>query len=163
MWSRGRRGVPFSLTCSGLMNPDGSVALLIKRQSFPGGPLAGLFRTDHSCQRRKLLGERHCIGAVNSELALADHVDQFNAGEHAVGAQDRFEVEHRPGHPLNGETNGPTVDRRVVSIRPGYEHRSLPDRPTTFANATEPRFLRGRGKRSKVRSGGTTPRMLHPV
>jgi transposase-like protein len=29
----------------------GSVALLIKRQSFPGGPLSGLFRTDHSCQR----------------------------------------------------------------------------------------------------------------
>ena len=64
--------------------------------------MSGLFRTDHSCQRRKLLGEQHCIGAVNRELALADHVDQFNAGEHAVGAQERFEVEHRPGHPLDG-------------------------------------------------------------
>jgi hypothetical protein len=46
----------------------GSVALLIKRRSFPGGALSRSFRTDHPYQRKKLFGERHCSSAVNSEL-----------------------------------------------------------------------------------------------
>jgi len=58
--------------------------------------------TDHSCQRRKSVGERHSRGAIDCELALADHVHQFDAGEHGAGGPGRFEVEHRPGHPLNG-------------------------------------------------------------
>jgi hypothetical protein len=60
----------------------GSVALLIKRRNFLR--MAPYFSnwTDHSCQRRKLVGERHGIDAVNCELALADHVDQLDAGEH---------------------------------------------------------------------------------
>ena len=58
--------------------------------------------TDHSCQRRKLFGERHYVSAVDCELTLADHVDQFDAGEHGASRPERFEVEHGPGHPLGG-------------------------------------------------------------
>jgi hypothetical protein len=36
---------------------------------------------DQSCQRRKLVGKRHGFGAVDCELALADHVDQLDAGK----------------------------------------------------------------------------------
>jgi hypothetical protein len=71
---------------------------------------AGFFRnalhrsnwTDYSCQRRKLVGERHGIGAVVCELVLADHVYQFDAGWYRAGGPERFEVEHRPSHPLDG-------------------------------------------------------------
>ena len=59
-------------------------------------------RTDLARQRIKLVGERHRIGSVDCELALADHVHEFDAGEHAVGGAERFEVEHRPSHPLDG-------------------------------------------------------------
>ncbi len=72
----------------------GSVALLIKRRISPETALRRSNGTDHSCQRIKLAGERHCIGAVDCELALADHVYQFDAGEHGAGTPDRFEVEH---------------------------------------------------------------------
>ncbi|WP_370660712.1 transposase, partial [Massilia eurypsychrophila] len=71
----------------------GSVALLIKRQNFPRTALCRSNRTDYSCQRRKLVGERHCISAVDCELALADHVHQLDAGEHGAGRAERFEVE----------------------------------------------------------------------
>jgi hypothetical protein len=57
---------------------------------------------DHSCQRRKLASERHGLDAVDRDLAHADRVDQLDAGEHGAGGLKRFEVEHRPGHPLNG-------------------------------------------------------------
>jgi hypothetical protein len=43
-----------------------------------------------------LVGERHRIRTVDRELALADHVHEFDAGEHAAGAAERFEVKHRP-------------------------------------------------------------------
>jgi hypothetical protein len=59
-------------------------------------------RTDLARQRIKLLGERHRFGSVDGKLALADHVHEFDACEHAVGGAERFEVEHRPGHPLDG-------------------------------------------------------------
>src|SRR5471032_3215875 len=58
--------------------------------------------TDLCCQRIKLVGERHRIGAIDRELTLADHVHELDAGEHAAGAAERFEVEHWPGHPLDG-------------------------------------------------------------
>jgi len=76
--------------------------LFIKRRNFPGTALCRSNWTDYSCQRRKLVGERHCIGAVDRELALADHVHQLDAGEYGAGGPERFEVEHRPGHPLDG-------------------------------------------------------------
>ena len=59
-------------------------------------------RTDLARQRIKLVGERHRIGSVDCELALADHAHEFDACEHAVGGAKLFEVEHRPGYPLDG-------------------------------------------------------------
>jgi putative transposase len=47
---------------------------------FPVRALYCSFQTDHSCQRRKLVGERCDLDSVNCELALADHVYQFDAG-----------------------------------------------------------------------------------
>jgi hypothetical protein len=35
-------------------------------------------------------------------LALADHVHQLNASEHGASGSERFKVEDRPGHRLNG-------------------------------------------------------------
>jgi hypothetical protein len=58
--------------------------------------------TDLSRQRIKLVGERHFIGAVDCELAPADHVHELDVSEHATGAAERFEVEHRPSHALDG-------------------------------------------------------------
>jgi hypothetical protein len=71
-----------------LTTTGGSVALLIKRWNFHVRALTRSNWADHSCQRRKLVGGRHCIGAVDRELALADHVDQFNAGEHGSGCAE---------------------------------------------------------------------------
>ena len=51
---------------------------------------------------QKLVGERHGINAVDHELALADHVHRLNADEYSPSGPARFEVEYRPGHPLDG-------------------------------------------------------------
>ena len=66
----------------------GSVALLIKQRNFPQPGLHRSSWTDHSCQHRKLVGERHGLGAVKYELALADHVDQLDAGKHRPGCAE---------------------------------------------------------------------------
>jgi hypothetical protein len=63
----------------------GSGALLIERRDFPGTARHHSSWTAQSWQRRKLVGERHGIGAVDCELALADHVDQLDAGKHIAG------------------------------------------------------------------------------
>jgi hypothetical protein len=80
----------------------GSIALLMKRRNFSGMVHRPSNRTDLARQGIKLVGERHRIGNVDCKLALADHVHELDAGEHAVGGTERFEVEHRPSHPLNG-------------------------------------------------------------
>lgn len=51
---------------------SGSFTLLIKLRNFPGKALSRSLRTDHSCERKKLLCERHCIGAVDHKLALSE-------------------------------------------------------------------------------------------
>lgn len=66
----------------------GSVALLIDRRNFPVRALTRSSWTDYSCQRRKLVGKRHRLGAVDYELALADHVYQFDAREHGAGGAE---------------------------------------------------------------------------
>jgi len=75
---------------------------MIKRQNFPRTALYRSSRTEFSCQCKKLFGAWHCINAVDRKLALADHVHQLDAGEYRAGRPERFEVEHRPGHPLDG-------------------------------------------------------------
>jgi hypothetical protein len=76
--------------------------LLIERRDFPGTALQRSNWTEDSCQRRKLVGERHGLGAVDCEPAFADHVYQFDAGEYRAGGSEPFEVEHRLGEPFNG-------------------------------------------------------------
>ena len=80
----------------------GSVALLIKRRNFSGLAHYPSNRTHLACQRIKLAGKRKSIDAIGYELPLADHVHELDAGEHVVSGAERFEVEHRLGHPLNG-------------------------------------------------------------
>ena len=63
----------------------GFVALFGKRRNFLETPLCPSNWTGLSCQRIKLVGEWHFIGAIGSELALADHVHELDAGEHAAG------------------------------------------------------------------------------
>jgi len=49
-----------------------------------------------------LVSERHCLGSIDCELALADHVHELDAGEHAVSGSERFDVEHGLGHSFDG-------------------------------------------------------------
>jgi hypothetical protein len=44
--------------------------------------------TDFPCERIKLLGERHGSGAIDSELALANHVHELDAGKHIAGRSE---------------------------------------------------------------------------
>ena len=42
--------------------------------------------TDLSCQRVKLVGKRQFAAALQHELALADHVHEFDAGQDISGS-----------------------------------------------------------------------------
>ena len=64
---------------------EGSVALLIKGRSYPGMALLPSNWTDLSCQRIKLMGERHHHCVIHCELALADHVHELDAGNYGGG------------------------------------------------------------------------------
>ena len=44
--------------------------------------------TDLPGQRIKLLGERHGSGAIDSELAFANHVHELDAGKHIAGRSE---------------------------------------------------------------------------
>jgi hypothetical protein len=55
-----------------------------------------------SRQRVKLVGKRHRLAVLDRELILSDHVHELDAGQHVSGRIKGFEVEHRPGHPLDG-------------------------------------------------------------
>lgn len=52
-----------------------------------------LLWADWSCQRVKLVGERHAIAACHQELAFADHVHQFDAGQNSVRRATGFDAE----------------------------------------------------------------------
>ena len=54
-----------------------SLKLLTKQRNFPGTAQCLSNWTDHSCQRIKLVGERHRIRTIDRELPLADHVHEF--------------------------------------------------------------------------------------
>lgn len=45
-----------------------------------------------SCQRIKLVGERHCGGAIDQELAIANHMHDLDANEHIGGSAKRREA-----------------------------------------------------------------------
>jgi len=79
---------PPRLTTRRRTSLEGSVALVIRQRNFAGTALRRSNWTEHSRQRRKLVGERHRMRAVVRELALADHVDQFDAGEDGAGGAE---------------------------------------------------------------------------
>jgi|GEM_PF-4862078 hypothetical protein len=66
----------------------GSVALLIRGRSYPGMVVLPSNWTDLSCQRIKLIGERHHHCVIHCELALADHVHALDAGNHGAGGAE---------------------------------------------------------------------------
>lgn len=68
---------------------------------FPARTGSTSSRTDLSCQRIELVGERRGAYAIDHELPLADHVHELDAGEHVAGGAEGLEVEHRPRHTLD--------------------------------------------------------------
>jgi hypothetical protein len=57
--------------------------------------------TDLSCQCVRLVGKRHRIAVDASELILADHVHELDAGQYISGRLIGFEVGHGPSHSLD--------------------------------------------------------------
>jgi IS5 family transposase len=49
-----------------------------------------------------LAGKRHAIAARHVELAFANHVHEFDAGQNSLRRSERFESEQRPGDALDG-------------------------------------------------------------
>jgi hypothetical protein len=56
---------------------------------------------DLSCQSIKLFDKRHGFATFEIELAFADHVDQFNAGEDVPRGLKGLKSEHRFGDALD--------------------------------------------------------------
>ena len=83
-WSRRRLPSP----CSVRSNRCGSVALFARNGFFRAEYDPPLCWTDSPCQRIKLVGERYGSGAIDSELALANHVHEFDAGKHIAGRSE---------------------------------------------------------------------------
>ena len=50
--------------------------------------------TDLSCQSIKLVGKRPLACTGDRELSLANHVHEFDAGQHVSSRTKGFEVEH---------------------------------------------------------------------
>jgi len=48
-----------------------------------------------------LFGKRHCIATFEIELAFADHMHQFNAGQDIPGGLKRFKCRRRFGDALD--------------------------------------------------------------
>jgi hypothetical protein len=81
----------FSLEDTAPLTPDGPFRfcrVIGQTAEFPRSGLSRSSCTDHSCQCRKLVGERHSRGGVDCELALTDHVNQLDAGEHRAGSAE---------------------------------------------------------------------------
>jgi hypothetical protein len=66
----------------------------------PGFPSGFLQRTELSCQCIKLVGKRRVFTGQH-ELALANHMHQFNAGRDRAGRLERLEPEDQPRDALN--------------------------------------------------------------
>jgi hypothetical protein len=54
-----------------------------------------LRQTELPCQCVKLVGQRHAF-TLQHELAFANHMHQFDAGQDRARRSKRFETEHRP-------------------------------------------------------------------
>ena len=69
---------------------------------MPAAACVSLCWTDLSCQRIKLVGKRHAVAAFHHELAFANHVHEFDAGQDCLRRAKRLEAEHRPGDAFDG-------------------------------------------------------------
>lgn len=83
------------------MSYTDSVALLIKRQSFPGTTLYRLNRLDYSCQRK------NCSANDNESTPSITNwpcgsCASVRCRHYGDGSSEPFEVEHLPGHLLDG-------------------------------------------------------------
>jgi len=67
----------------------------VQGKVVPGLASGFLHRTKLSCQCVKLVGKRHTF-ARQHELAFANHMHQFDAGQNRAGRSERLEAEHRP-------------------------------------------------------------------
>lgn len=87
--------------------------------------------TDLSCQRAKLVSERHRDGSVNDELALPNHMHQLDASEHIGRNAERLEAQHWPRHPLDFSRRArPAVGGPSPSLlRTGHTSRNPPGWP----------------------------------
>jgi hypothetical protein len=68
-----------------------------------------------------LVRERNGLGTVDCELAIADHVHQFVAGEDGAGGPKQFQVEHQPSHPL--DSTMVLLDNVVEVFNLAHKHR----------------------------------------
>jgi hypothetical protein len=55
-----------------------------------------------SCQRKKLVGNRHAVAPLYHLLAFADHLHEFDARQDCLRSAKQFEAEHRPGDTFFG-------------------------------------------------------------
>ena len=61
----------------------------------PGFAIGFLRQAELSCQRVKLVGKRP-VFTLQHELAFANHMHQFDAGQDRARRSKRFEAEHWP-------------------------------------------------------------------
>ncbi len=76
-----------------------------------------LGQTELSCQSVKLVGKRHAF-TLQRELALSNHMHQFNAGQDRARCSKRFETEYRPRD---------AFDRTVILLANVVEIFDLPN------------------------------------
>ena len=66
-------------------HPVGSVALAEKRRVRAEDVASPLRRTDLSCQGVILVGKRHRVDPFHEQVAVANHVHEFDAGQDVSG------------------------------------------------------------------------------
>lgn len=68
---------------------------------------------------RKPTGKQHCIRVVDCELAVAHHVQQPDASEHASGGPKRLAVSHGSTHLLDGGEALRDDIVKMIDLTPG--------------------------------------------
>ena len=78
--------------------------------------------------------EALCSG-LNYNLSFLDHVHEFDADQGVLGCLERFESQHRPGHPLHSSMilfNGMITNDKFCMIRQGRVQLRWSRRPYRF-------------------------------
>jgi hypothetical protein len=100
-----------------------------------------LRQTELPCQCVKLVGQRHAF-TLQHELAFANHMHQFDAGQDRARRSKRFETEHRPRD---------TFDRAVILLDNVVEIFDLPNRDWNFTSRLGKQTGRCRGRGASSR------------